>query len=500
MILDEMREGLQVIDFCWQYLYLNRAAAVHARRSREDLLGHTLQECYPGIERSEMFALLQRCMAERVSASMSNEFRFPDGASGTFELKIVPCKMGILILTTDVTEARKIETQYRHSQKMEAIGRLAGSVAHDFNNVLSVILGYTSILLDDLTPPSPMRTDIEAIRQAAERASQLTRQLLTFSRQQSLKLRVTSLNDVVSESESMLHRLLGEDIELVTHLDREVFNIKADSGQLDQVIMNLAVNARDAMPTGGQLTIETENVVLDESYATGHFGVIPGRYVMLAISDNGAGMNQETQARMFEPFFTTKGPGKGTGLGLATVFGIVRQSGGNIWVYSEPGHGTTFRIYFPAVDGELVSAQQPIAPAVLDGNETVLLVEDQDDVRGVAKHILVRHGYHVLEARNGDEAMSACEQYRGVIDLLLTDVVMPHINGRELANRLLKMRPGMKVLYMSGYTENAVIRHGVLDAGIEYLQKPFLPEQLVRRVREAVDMPVACTVMDSSAE
>lgn len=486
-IFEQMREGLQVIGFDWKYMYLNKTASIHARCERNELLGRTMQECYPGIEQTELFRLLRRCMLERTPASMCNEFVFPDASSGAYELRIAPCKAGILILTIDVTEARKLESQYRHAQKMEAIGRLAGSVAHDFNNVLSVILGHTSILLDDLEPPHPMCADVQAIKYAAERASQLTRQLLTFSRQQSADLRMTSLNDLVSASEQMLRRLVGEDVELVTCFERDIPNIKVDAGQIDQVLMNLAVNARDAMPSGGKLTIETKNVVLNEAHCAMHFGVIPGSYVMLAVSDTGLGMTRETQARIFEPFFTTKAPGKGTGLGLATVFGIVRQSGGNVWVYSEPGYGTTFRVYLPAAGGNVESCQQPVAAMVLEGNETVLLVEDQDDVRNVAKQILSRHGYRVLEARNGDEAILACEQHRGTIHLLLTDVVMPHINGPELARRLLKSRPQMKVLYMSGYTENAVIRHGMLDSDQMYLQKPFIPEQLVRGVREALD-------------
>jgi PAS domain S-box-containing protein len=482
--LDDMREGLQVIDFEWRYVYLNRAAAEHGGRSREELLGHTIQECLPGVERTEMFELLERCMRHRTSASLTTDVGYPDGTNRTLEIQVSPSKNGIIMRSMDVTETRQLESQYRHAQKMEAIGRLAGSVAHDFNNALSVILGYSSMVLDDLKADDPMRSDVNAIRQAAERASQLTRQLLAFSRQQALNLRAMSLNDIVVESERMLHRLLGEDIELVTRLERDAASIKVDSGQLDQVIMNLAVNARDAMPDGGKLTIETKNILLDEPYATGHFGVTPGSYVMLAMSDTGAGMSKETQAHIFEPFFTTKGPGKGTGLGLATVFGIVRQSGGNIWVYSEPGRGTTFRIYFPAVEAIAESGQEVAAPIALGGSETILLVEDQDDVRAVAMQILRRYGYQVIECRNGDEALVECERQARSIHLLLTDVVMPHINGRDLAQRLLTIRPDMRVLYMSGYTENAVIEHGMLDSSMEYMQKPFAPEQLVRRVRE----------------
>jgi two-component system, cell cycle sensor histidine kinase and response regulator CckA len=486
-ILDEMREGLQIIDREWRYAYLNRAAAEHGQRPREELVGRTMMECYPGIDETELFALLRRCMQERTSSSMTNEFTYPDGMKRTFELRIAPSEMGIVVLTIDITEGRKLEAQYRHAQKMEAIGRLAGSVAHDFNNSLSVILSYASMLLADLKPVDPIRDDLEAIRKAGERAAELTRQLLAFSRQQALSLQVTSLNKIVFESERMLRRLVGEDIELVVRLDRESSLVNVDPGQIDQVIMNLAINARDAMPNGGKLTIETKDVELDESYATEHFDVSPGRYVMLAVSDTGIGMSKETQAHIFEPFFTTKEVGKGTGLGLATVFGIVQQCGGNIWVYSEPGNGTTFRIYLPQAEEVEPSSHEVIVPMTLEGTETILLVEDQDEVRQVALHILRRFGYHVIEARNAGEALLTCERHPRAIHLLLTDVVMPQMNGRELAERLLKIRPDMRVLYMSGYTEDAIVRHGVLDSGIAYLQKPFEPEKLARRVREVLE-------------
>jgi two-component system, cell cycle sensor histidine kinase and response regulator CckA len=487
MILDELHEGLQVIDHDWRYAFLNKAAAEHGRCVREELIGRTMMECYPGIDQTDVFGVLKRCMLERTPASMTNEFTYPDGVTRSFELRVAPCEVGIMVLSIDVTEGRKLEAQYRHAQKMEAIGRLAGSVAHDFNNSLSVILSYTSMLLMDLKLVDPMRPDLEAIRKAGERAAELTRQLLAFSRQQALNLQPTSLNNVVFESERMLRRLLGEDIEFVTQLDRGISLVNVDAGQIDQVIMNLAVNARDAMPDGGKLTIETKNVELDESYTTEHFGVAPGPYVMLAVSDTGIGMSKETQARIFEPFFTTKEAGKGTGLGLATVFGIVQQCRGNIWVYSEPGNGTTFRIYLPQTEEVEVPSQEIFVPISLEGAETILLVEDQDEVRQVALHILRRYGYHVLEARNAGEALLTCERHPRAIHLLLTDVIMPQMNGQELAERLSKVRPEMRVLYMSGYTENTIVHHGVLDSGMAYLQKPFEPEKLVRRVREVLE-------------
>jgi two-component system cell cycle sensor histidine kinase/response regulator CckA len=391
------------------------------------------------------------------------------------------------------------EAQLRQAQKMEAIGRLAGSVAHDFNNLLSVILSYSTLLLSDLKPVDPIRADIQAIKTAGERAAELTRQLLAFSRQQVLRLEVLDLNEIVQESERMLRRLLREDIELITRYDRDLCKVCVDSGQIDQVVMNLAINARDAMLEGGKLTIETKSVVLDESYTSEHFAVVPGPYAMLAVSDTGAGMDKETQVRIFEPFFTTKGH-HGTGLGLATVFGIVRQSGGNIWVYSEPGGGTTFKVYFPKADAAAAEPVTVVAPVSLEGRETILLVEDQDEVRTVARQILRRYGYHVLDARNAGEALLVCERHPRNIHLLLTDVVMPHVSGRELAERLLQIRPEMRVLYMSGYTENAIVHHGILDSGIEYLQKPIVPEALARRIREVLDAPKRAVRPASSGE
>ena len=385
---------------------------------------------------------------------------------------------------------RKTEEQLRHAQKMEAIGRLAGSVAHDFNNLLSVILGQGAMLHTDLKPSDPMREEVASIITAGERAADLTQQLLAFSRQQVLVPRVLDLNMVVRDSVKILQRLLGEDIELVTRLDRGLSKVKADPGQLDQVIMNLAINARHAMPDGGKLTIETHDVMLDAPYANEHIDVEPGRYVLVAVSDTGVGMTKETQARIFEPFFTTKALGMGTGLGLSTVFGIVKQSGGHIWVYSEPGQGATFKVYLPKCNEPSDAPRASVAKATkLSGTETILLVEDQDDVRRVAVHILRRYGYHVIEARNAGEALLSCEQHATTIHLLLSDVVMPQMSGRKLADRLLKIRPELKVLFMSGYAENAIVHHGILDAGIALLQKPLLPEALARRVREVLEAP-----------
>ena len=388
---------------------------------------------------------------------------------------------------TDVTERRQLESQFRQAQKMEAVGRLAGGVAHDFNNVLSVILSYADLIGGDLKAEEPVRADIEEIRKAALRAAGLTRQLLAFSRQQVLDAKVLNVHESVTGVEKMLHRLLGADIELTVLPTNDLWSIKADPGQIEQVLMNLAVNARDAMPRGGELTIETENVVLDSDYARAHHDVKPGSYVRLAVTDNGIGMNEETQARIFEPFFTTKDEARGTGLGLATVFGIVKQSGGHIWVYSEPGKGTTFKLYFPKVSG--VAEVRPLEPPTAElshGTGTILLVEDDDQVRAVAQNILRRCGYVVLTAPNAGEALLICEKHGAKIHLLLTDVVLPRMSGRQLAERLGPLRPGMKVLFMSGYTDDAVLQHGVLDSDVAYLQKPLTPASLTRRVQEVL--------------
>jgi PAS domain S-box-containing protein len=383
---------------------------------------------------------------------------------------------------------RQTEEQLRQSQKMEAIGTLAGSVAHDFNNLLSVIISYSDLLIDGLPKNDAMRADLEQIARAGNRASDLTRQLLAFSRQQVLQPKVVNINEAVAGMAKMLSRLIGEDIELTLITGRGVGTVFVDPAQIEQVVLNLVVNARDAMPRGGKLTIESGDVELDQSYASEHLGVEPGPYVMLSVSDTGTGMDRATQSRIFEPFFTTKERGKGTGLGLSTVFGIVKQSGGNIWVYSEPSEGTSFKIYLPRAEAKAqIQERTTIVPHTLHGTETILLTEDDEQVRQLAGAILRKHGYHVIEAATGGDALLICEQYRGAIHLLLTDVVMPRIGGRQLWERLSPLRPGMKVLFMSGYTDDAIIHHGVLSSEFAFVQKPLMPLVLLTKLRSVLD-------------
>jgi PAS domain S-box-containing protein len=470
-----------------------------------------IQEANPGYLKMFGYARMEDVIGRRITDFVSEasrddvETRVSNNIEGTYELEgrrqdgrkllleatarthVIKGRTVRITALRDMTERRSLEDQFRQAQKMEAVGRLAGGVAHDFNNLLTVILSYTDMLIEGVSPKDPRAEDLGEIRKATVTAASLTRQLLAFSRQQVIEPRLINLNDIVESSEKMLRRLIGEDIEVRTTLASGPLTVMIDPGQLEQVMMNLAVNARDAMPTGGKLTLETANVTLDAEYARDHWPVVPGNFAMLAMSDIGSGMDEQTRALMFEPFFTTKAAGQGTGLGLATVYGIVKQSNGFIWVYSEPGKGTSFKIYFPLVDQapeQYATKQQVNAPPT--GIETILLAEDATAVRMAARQILERCGYSVLEAANGTDALTIA-QNGAVIDLLLTDVVMPEMSGRELVDRFARLRPNTKVLFMSGYTDDAIVRHGVLRPGTAYLQKPFSPDTLARKVRDVLD-------------
>ena len=386
----------------------------------------------------------------------------------------------------DITPLKKLEAQFLQAQKMEAVGRLAGGIAHDFNNILGVIIGYAEIMWMGLKENDPLCGYLGEIKRAAVRAASLTRQLLAFSRKQIQQLEVINLNEVITDLETMLHRLIGEDLELVMELDSALLSVKADKGQIEQIILNLAVNAKDAMPQGGKLTIETCDVYLDETYCRDHPYVSPGPFVMLAVSDNGMGMDEETRAHIFEPFYTTKETGKGTGLGLSTVFGIVKQSGGSIEVYSEPGFGTTFKVYLPSAEKPAERPQAEIHASPLSGHETILVVEDDDGLRPLIIDVLKMYGYEVLEARDGDEALRICKDHEGPIHLMVTDVVMPRMSGRQLAEQVAPLYPQMQVLFMSGYTDNAIVHHGILHEDTAYIQKPFAPDDLAKKVREVL--------------
>ena len=399
-----------------------------------------------------------------------------------------PVMEGIIV---DITERKLLENQLQQSRRMEAVGRLAGGIAHDFNNLLTIIKGYAELAVQRSGIPPELRNDVMQVENAAERATSLVRQLLAFSRRQVLQPKIIDLNSIVLGLEKLLGRLMGEHIKMVTRCGANVGNVKADPAQIEQVLMNLVVNARDAMPKGGTLTVETRDVELDSTYARDHVTVKPGPYVMLAVSDTGVGMSPETVAHIFEPFYTTKESGQGTGLGLSTVYGIVKQSGGYIWVYSEPGKGTTFKVYLPRVAALAEEKVEPVKiPAVRKGHETVLLVEDEEAVRDLTSMILNANGYHVLSAPSALEAERFSASHRGEIHLLLTDIIMPGTSGRELARRLAARHPRMRVLYMSGYTDNVLAQGGVLEEDVSFLQKPFTPAVLAQKVRDVLDSPV----------
>jgi PAS domain S-box-containing protein len=475
-----------------RFLDVNEAAIATYGYSRDEFLSMSLEQVVVPQEWDAVEGAWREALAGGSVAGVLRRHRTRAGGLLVVEVttKRLVLAERVLVLSTirDVTHQQLLEAQLAQSQKLEAIGKLAGGIAHDFNNLLSVILSYSGLAIADVTDRDPLRADLVEIHKAAERASALTRQLLAFSRQQVLEPQVIDLNAIVGGMERMLRRLMREDVELTLLPARDLGRVLADPGQVEQVVLNLAVNARDAMPMGGKLSIETANVDLDAHYAAEHDGVAPGAYVMIAVSDTGSGMDAATLAKIFDPFFTTKELGKGTGLGLATVFGIVKQSGGHIWVYSEPGQGAVFKVYLPRTDRAASETRQSTYPARdLSGSETILVAEDDAAVRALVRGVLQRSGYGVIEAQNADEALLVAERFRAEIHLLLTDVVMPKGSGRALAERLTLTRPALKVLFMSGYTDESIVHHGVLDPGVAFLQKPLTPDALLRKVRAVLD-------------
>jgi two-component system cell cycle sensor histidine kinase/response regulator CckA len=494
MAIEQAAETVVVTDLQGTIVYVNPAFVSGTGYTRGEAVGQNPRILKSGKQSDAFYQVIWESISSGVAWKGRLINRKKDGTLFTEEATISPVRdsagaiVSYVAVKRDITRDLAMEAQFLQSQKMEGIGRLAGGVAHDFNNILSVILSCAGFALDSLKEGDPLRDDILEIEKGGKRAAALTRQLLAFSRKQVLQPVSLDLNRSLAEMEKMLRRIIGEDIDLVQVLATDLGLTRVDPGQVEQVIMNLAVNARDAMPEGGKLTIETANVNLDDEYAARHPGASPGPHVMVAVTDSGVGMDERTMARIFEPFFTTKEVGKGSGLGLSTVYGIVKQSGGSIFVYSEVGLGTTFRIFLPREQGPVTSvARAPRAPIRATRGETILVVEDDESLRNITRRILAGAGYRALAAANGGEGLLTCEQHVGDIHLVLTDVVMPQMSGRGFAERLGKVRPGMKVLYMSGYTDDAIVHHGVLDPGTQFIGKPFTQANLLAKVREVLD-------------
>ena len=490
-LLESASQAIIAIDPAGRIVLANRRTEEMFGYKPEELMGNGIELLLPESLRSahthQREAYFAKPHARPMGIGMDLAGRRRDGSDFPVEISLsyVETEEGLFAIAfvSDIGRRKRLEEQLMHAQKMEAVGLLSGGVAHDFNNMLTVISGYNRMILDELSALDPLRGYAEEIQQAADRAAAITGQLLSFSRRQVSKPRVVNVNEIIGQTGKMLRRLIGEDIELVLNLDPEVGNIKADPNHIEQAMVNLAVNSRDAMPTGGRISIETKNAHLDDNYARTHLGVQPGEFVMIAVSDTGHGMDAATRRRIFEPFFTTKERGKGTGLGLATVYGMVKQAGGDIWVYSEPSKGSTFKLYFPRV-GDAVPEAPTAEPAVLRGHETVMVVEDEKAVRELTVKLLTQLGYQVLAAAGGEEALEISRAHSGEIAMLLTDLVMPGMNGRQVAAALRQERPRIRVLYVSGYTEGTVLDRGVLDPGVNFLPKPFSREVLGQRVRE----------------
>ena len=490
--LKNASDCISVFDLTGNIIFVNEVFCETYEYTKNELLGQNISRFHVQNNTGSCF---DDIIKESISGSWEGELQAKRKNNKRFNLalrtSVVNGEDGaplvIIGVGHDITEMKLMEEQLRQSQKMEAIGQLAGGIAHDFNNLLTVIEGYVELLMSSIMSSDPTHNFVQQIKRATDRASSLTGQLLAFSRSQILQPKNIDLNDLIENMSALLHRLISEDIELVFNLSSEIKSIKADHNQIEQILMNMAVNARDAMPGGGILSIETNDVYLDGQYIRSHSGVKKGRYVMLSISDNGKGMDTETQSRIFEPFYTTKEKSKGTGLGLSTVYGIVKQSEGHIWVYSEPGLGTAFKIYLPAFQEEVhEETDNQQEPDKLGGDETILVVEDEYLVRELVCDTLQNSGYKIIEASNGKEAVELYQSNNNRIDLVLTDVIMPEMSGRKLVETLIEQYPDLKSLYMSGYTDDAIIRHGVLEPGMNYIQKPFSPRALLAKINEVL--------------
>jgi PAS domain S-box-containing protein len=492
-IINSIGDPLFVKDSQHRMVLANAAMCAFAGRSAEELIGKTANDYLP----KEAAASLWE-QEEKVLATGLEFVAEEDISDGQGRMHAIMSKKDLLIdkngnkqvigVLRDITDQKRLQAQFLQAQKMEAIGMLAGGVAHDFNNLLNVINGYTEIMLEEISQEHPMRRDLLQVMDAGKRAAALTVQLLAFSRKQIMQPEILNLNAAIEQMSGMLRRMIGEDIESITMLEPDLGLVHADPTQIQQILLNLAVNARDAMPQGGKLTIETANVHFGEGYVQEHPLAKAGSYVMLAVSDNGIGMDAATQARLFEPFFTTKGKGRGTGLGLSTVYGIVKQSNGFIWVYSELGKGTTFKIYLPRAEGQVkeVLEENDEGPR-LQGSEVMLIVEDEEALRALTCRVFREHGYQTLEASNGIDALDIAKKHVGIIHMVVTDVVMPAMGGNALVSQLKAARPEIKALFVSGYTDNAIVHHGILDSDVEFLQKPYTAESLLRKAREILD-------------
>ena len=496
MLIESLPMGLVITDEKGNITDLNESLVRMFGYSREELLGQTVETLLPerlrNSHQGHRAGYIKNPHARPMGRGMELVARRKDGTEFPVEVCLGPLatQYGTLVSATvvDITERKKIEQQLRLAQRMEAIGQLAGGIAHDFNNLLAVIMGSADILIDALPRGDPLGRKVEMIRSAGSSAADLVRQLLAFSRQQMVQPLVLDLRKIIGRNQAMLRRIIGEDIEFNVLVEDSVGSIKADPGQIEQVLLNLAANARDAMPKGGRLTIRASNVELDESDRKKHAPVVPGPYIMLTIEDTGCGMDLKTQARIFDPFFTTKELGKGTGLGLATVYGIVKQTGGYIWVYSEVGHGTVFRVYLPRVGTALPTAErEPLPLEELHGSETILVAEDSESLREMAEEYLESIGYTVLSAVSGEKALQRAKDFQGPIHLLLTDVVMPEMSGPELANHMSSLRPGVKIIFTSGYTDDAMARQGILDQNVAFIQKPYRPKALAKKIRQVLN-------------